>query len=121
MIYRDTDAKRRWVENCHHGSGRLWCIERIADYRRTTPGVKYVHEDVLDPGCSIGEHRHEGDEEVYLIMEGRGTMTVDGREFEVGPGDVCLTRSGHRHSLYNQGPAPLRLVVVCTNTTGAET
>lgn len=116
MKYPDATAPRKTLRNCHDGTGELHCVERFADYKRKTPGIKFVHEDLLPPGASIGEHAHRGDEEIYLILEGNGQMTLDGETVEVGPGDLCLTRSGHSHSLRNTGNTPLRLVVVCANT-----
>jgi mannose-6-phosphate isomerase-like protein (cupin superfamily) len=55
---------------------------------------------------------HRGDEEVYVILEGRGSMLVNGMREEVGPGDVCITRDGESHSLQNTGETDLRLLVV---------
>lgn len=66
----------------------------------------------LEPGVSIGEHRHEGSEEVYLILEGRAQVTDDGVAAELGPGDALLTRDGHTHSLINPGPGPLSFLAV---------
>lgn len=101
------------ARDCHGGSGSLWCREVHGDYDRSNAGIKFVHDDVLEPGASIGEHRHEGDEEFYYILEGTGEMTLDDRTVSVQAGDFCFTRSGHRHSLRNTGAKPLRLLVVC--------
>lgn len=81
------------------------------------PGIKFCHEDVLAPGASIGIHPHQGDEELYLILEGNGLMQVDSQTAPVGPGDLIMTRSGQSHGLENTGPGPLRLLVVCANVT----
>lgn len=98
---------------CHGGTGSLVCREVHGDYARTDAGIKFVHDDVLPPGASIGEHRHDGDEEFYYILEGSGEMTLDDETVAVQAGDFCFTRSGHRHSLRNTGTLPLRLLVVC--------
>jgi len=66
----------------------------------------------LDDGVSIGEHRHEGSEEVYLVLEGRARITDDGQAAELGPGDALLTCDGHSHSLFNPGPGPLTFLAV---------
>lgn len=116
MIHHDAEAKRKTVTNCHHGHGSLLCIERFADCKRATVGIKFVHEDVLEPGTCIGAHRHEGDEEIYLVLEGTGEMLIDGGVQVIGSGDLCLTRHGHIHGLANTGAVPLRLLVVCVGT-----
>jgi uncharacterized cupin superfamily protein len=101
------------VRDCHGGAGSLWCREVHGDYGRPSAGIKFVHDDVLEPGASIGEHAHQGDEEFYYILEGCGEMTLDDRTVDVKAGDFCFTGSGHRHSLRNTGAGPLRLLVVC--------
>ncbi|MBW7893479.1 MAG: cupin domain-containing protein [Opitutaceae bacterium] len=101
------------ARNCHDGTGTLVCREIHGDYARPDAGIKFVHDDVLPPGASIGEHRHEGDEEFYYILAGNGEMTLDDQTVAVQAGDFCFTKSGHRHSLRNTGTVPLRLLVVC--------
>lgn len=101
------------ARNCHGGTGTLVCREVHGDYARPDAGIKYVHDDVLPPGTSIGEHRHDGDEEFYYILEGSGVMTLDDEIVAVQAGDFCFTKSGHRHNLRNTGTVPMRLMVVC--------
>jgi uncharacterized cupin superfamily protein len=114
MIIRKASAAMRDLVQCHHGQGILHCTEILADYRKEGPGIAFIHDNTVEPGASIGEHEHKRDEEVYIILDGRGMMRVDGVEHEVGPGDVCLTRSGHTHSLIN-GPQPMRILVIGVN------
>ena len=66
-------------------------------------------EDVLGPGADIGRHTHGPDnEELYVIVSGKGFMVLDGEEFEVGPGDVILNRPGGTHGLKNIADAKWR-------------
>lgn len=109
------DAPRKSISQCHDGLGSLQCIELFADYRKKVAGIKFVHDDLIPPGASIGEHTHRGDEEVYVIIEGKGEAMDNGRLIEVGPGDVILTRHSESHALRNTGDTPLRLIVVCAN------
>ena len=57
-------------------------------------------------------HRHGDQEETYVIVDGSGTMVVDGTRLEVGHGDVIVNRAGGSHGLENTGTEPLRLVVL---------
>ena len=114
MIIRKPDMKVSVTDSCHGGVGELVCTELLGNYEKRDAGMKYVHDDTLAPGASIGDHTHEGDEEIYIILDGRGTMLVDGSSEDVSAGDVCITRSGHRHSLTNTGSAHMRLLVVGT-------
>jgi mannose-6-phosphate isomerase-like protein (cupin superfamily) len=66
----------------------------------------------LPPGSSVGVHTHSGDEELYYIFEGQGTMTESGEEFSVGPGTASLCRSGSSHGLVNTSEVDLVFLAV---------
>ncbi|HEX9952144.1 MAG TPA: cupin domain-containing protein [Rubricoccaceae bacterium] len=112
MIIRRDETKTFPIPNCHGGAGAVVCREVLADYDRATAGFTLVHDDTLAPGVSVGEHRHVGDEEIYVILEGEGEMVVDGVVHAVGPGDVCVTRTGETHGITNTGEGELRVLVV---------
>jgi mannose-6-phosphate isomerase-like protein (cupin superfamily) len=57
-------------------------------------------------------HRHGDDEEVYVIVQGRGRMLLDGQTFDVGPGDVIRNVPGGTHGLENTGSESLTMVVL---------
>lgn len=74
--------------------------------------LSIVCVDVLPPGSSIGIHPHEAEEEIYVILEGRGLMTVDDEEREVVAGDLILTQPGSSHGLRNHTDQDLRMLAV---------
>lgn len=115
MILKRSELSAKKITDCHEGHGTLWCVEMLADYRKKEAGFKYIHENHLEPGASIGEHRHVADEEIYVILSGRGTMKIDGQDQPVQAGDVCLTRRGHSHDLVNSLEGPMHFLVICTN------
>ncbi len=112
MILRKSESKIRELDKCHDGKGVLLCMEMLAEYQRKETGVKFYHDNILQPGDSIGEHLHKVDEEVYIILEGSGTMRIDGKDVNVQPGDACITRKGHSHSLVNTGKNPMHFLVL---------
>ncbi len=57
-------------------------------------------------------HRHEGQEEVYYFIKGRGEMTVDYLTFEVKAGDVVCIEDGEFHKVNNTGHTGLYFVCV---------
>ena len=110
MLIRAADTETKPLPNCHGGEGSLaW---RVVLEEAVNKGIAFVHDNILDPGVTIGEHIHDNDEELYMILEGTGTMRIDGVDHEVGPGDVCITRAGHSHGLANTGPVPIRQLVI---------
>jgi len=112
MILRKSESRVRELDKCHDGRGILLCTEMLADYQRKESGVKFYHDNILQSGDSIGEHLHKEDEELYIIIEGTGLMKIDGKDEPVKPGDVCITRKGHSHSLVNTGKTPMHFLVV---------
>jgi mannose-6-phosphate isomerase-like protein (cupin superfamily) len=95
----------------HGGEGSIG-FRRVFDRADFAGPLHFVDYAVLPPGASIGRHTHGRDEELYLVLEGSGTMHLDGQEFRVGPGSVILNRAGGTHGLRNDSDAPLRLFVV---------
>lgn len=77
-------------------------------------GVLSLGRITLEPGASIGEHAHPNTEDLYLILEGRGTGVLDGARFPVGPGDLFLVKAGGSHGLINDSEAPLTFLGLLT-------
>jgi len=115
MIIRKDEAPVKMLDKCHDGIGVLQCREYLGEYKRKGPGIKFCHDNILQPGDSVGEHTHKDDEEMYMILDGSGTMKIDTVTQPVRGGDICITRRGHSHSLVNTGNAPLRFLVVGVN------
>ncbi len=107
------EVKHVTVEKCHEGEGILHCKEYLGDYDRKSPGLKFIHDDVMEVGASVGEHEHTNDEELYFFIEGTGTMIMDGKSQPVKAGDCVITGDSHTHGLVNTGDRPLRFIVVC--------
>jgi mannose-6-phosphate isomerase-like protein (cupin superfamily) len=94
-----------------HGGAREIAFARVVARQRGS--IRFIDLSVLEPGADIGCHTHEADnEELYIVVSGRGWMTLDGHEFEVGPGHVILNRPGGTHGLRNIGKEELRIVVI---------
>lgn len=59
-----------------------------------------------EPGRGPRRHRHPYDK-VVLVREGRARWTVDGREVEVGPGEILVVKAGEIHTFVSIGDVPL--------------
>jgi mannose-6-phosphate isomerase-like protein (cupin superfamily) len=94
-----------------HGGEREISFARVLS--RDSGSIRFIDLSVLAPGADIGRHTHaEDNEELYVVVEGQGLMSLDGREFEVRPGDVVMNRPGGTHGLKNVGQGELRIVVI---------
>jgi mannose-6-phosphate isomerase-like protein (cupin superfamily) len=61
----------------------------------------------VPPGAEQRAHSHEDSEQVYVIVRGRGRMTVAGDEEEVGEGDLVFIPPATDHGIVNSGDEPL--------------
>lgn len=122
MILRGRDnVEQTTVEDIHSGSGKCHVRQLLGiEPRLDVPGfpgdfdssMEFMHETTLEPGASIGLHPQEGNEELYYVIKGKGKMTVDDETQEMKPGDVCLTKSGSKHSFVNTGDEEVMMIVI---------
>jgi mannose-6-phosphate isomerase-like protein (cupin superfamily) len=62
------------------------------------------------PGARGRIHRHDHQEEVYLVVEGTLTLVVEGEPRELGRGELARVAPDVRRQLVNRHPAPLLLL-----------
>ncbi len=86
-------------------------IRSILD--RTNAPVKNqsLAEATVPAGCATQRHYHRLSEEFYFILEGRGTMEIDGQAREVAPGDAIMIPPGAWHTI--TAHATLRFLCSC--------
>jgi len=66
----------------------------------------------LRPNKSTTGHRHAGQEEVYIFVEGKGQMELDFRIFDVQAGDVVTIEDNVFHKVHNTGDYMLEFICV---------
>lgn len=95
----------------HGGKARVEVtrITNLATFGGIWDFIDYVR---IPPGASIGLHAHAADEEVYVILRGRGIAEIDGREYRVGEGHLLVNPPFGQHSLLNDGDSCLELLVL---------
>lgn len=57
----------------------------------------------INPGCSIGYHKHIGEEEIFYVTRGEALIVDDGVKEVIGTGDSHIIKSGSYHSIENIG------------------
>jgi len=63
----------------------------------------------VEPGGWLGLHRHIP-AEIYYVLEGRGIVTIEGREREVRAGAAVFIPGDAEHGIRNTGITPLRFL-----------
>jgi len=70
--------------------------------------IKEIGFMTLQPGASIGVHKHYNNEDAYIVLEGTGVFTeLNGKETRVKPHDITICHIGQVHALRNDGKKPL--------------
>ena len=76
--------------------------------------------DILEPGkrgCPY--HFHHAQEELFVVLEGSGTLRVAGEMLAVGAGDVVFIPAGpdYPHQFINTSDAPMKYLSISTRET----
>lgn len=106
------DMRNEPFPECHGGTGELDWTEVLAGQEIVGRTLNFIHDNTLPPGVTIGVHPHQDDEEYYLILSGRGRMTLNEQQFDVAPGDIAGVFPGGRHGLENTGSEDMHLIVI---------
>jgi len=66
---------------------------------------------VAGPGQAQAPHVHGASDKVYVVLSGRGAVTVGEARHEVREGHAVFCPAGAPHGVENPGPWDLRLLV----------
>jgi mannose-6-phosphate isomerase-like protein (cupin superfamily) len=100
------------LENCHDGIGTLKHNDAFPAESYAS-NLMFIHHTILPPGTSIGEHAHENEEEIYIVLEGKGIYSQDEEKFPVKAGDILRRKPYGTHGLVNTENTDLKLLVFC--------
>jgi len=67
---------------------------------------------VVHPGKRLSYQRHRQRAEHWFIVSGVATVTLDGREFDLGPGGSVDIDVGMAHRCENRGSSPVVFIEV---------
>jgi mannose-6-phosphate isomerase-like protein (cupin superfamily) len=106
VIERDADVAKN-EPGTHNGGGQTVGYS----FFKSVPNLKLVfRKRALKPGSGIGLHEQKEDE-IYYVLSGKGSMTLDGKTVEITPGTAVLTRTGSSHSLKQVGGEDLVIMI----------
>ncbi|MGI6567675.1 MAG: cupin domain-containing protein [Limnochordia bacterium] len=109
VIRRAEDMVKEVREKMRGGEGT---VELLHIFRKDElkGRARLFAKITLQPGCSIGFHNHDDEEELFYILRGTGTVNDDGKEAVVRTGDAILTGDGAGHEIANTGDEPLEIM-----------
>jgi quercetin dioxygenase-like cupin family protein len=66
-----------------------------------------IGTQTVAPGCFIREHTHAREEEIIVVIEGRGVARVDGVDHPLETGSAVYVDRNRRHHFLNPYPEPM--------------
>lgn len=106
MIKRKENMKTTVRENMRGGDGQA-VITDILDKGDYNGHARLLGTIRLEPGCSIGPHVHENEEEVFYVLQGEAVYNDNGTEQTLTAGDSCICLGGQTHSIANRADKTL--------------
>jgi mannose-6-phosphate isomerase-like protein (cupin superfamily) len=111
MIRNFLTCEKEIAENSHDGIGRIE-IQKVFRRKDFSGAWDFALRVLMPPSSSMGLHEHGEDEEMYIILNGEGLMTIEDQEHRVSKGDMILNRPGGRHGLLNNGSEEMELLII---------
>ena len=108
MISKKENQEKEIRLNMRDGNGEI-TIQHILKKENFNAKVRLCAKLILSPDASIGLHEHTNEDEVFIILEGKGVVIDDDKEEKVYAGDAVLTGNGSKHSIKNTGDIDLIL------------
>lgn len=68
-----------------------------------------VSAQMLEPGAFVREHGHSNTDEIIFVLEGEGTVFIDGAEHDFGAGAMAVLGRNALHRIVNTGSGEYRM------------
>jgi mannose-6-phosphate isomerase-like protein (cupin superfamily) len=117
---RDWQEMRSGRREGRAGGAGMFNCTHVLEPGDSELGVEFIHDNILDAGCTFAAHKHDVSEEIYYVLDGYGTLILDDETYPLSPGSVSVVRAGHSHGIENNSGAPLRLIVIGAKAQAAE-
>ena len=98
------------IANMNGGKDSVW-YRRAIGPSAFDSNWAFVDHLLILPEASVGKHFHSGVEEAYLVIKGKGKITLNDETAELINGDAVPIRAGEIHSLENTSNEPLEFII----------
>jgi quercetin dioxygenase-like cupin family protein len=68
--------------------------------------------NAFEPGQEHASHAHQGQDKLYLVLEGQGDFQIGDNTEDLSAGDAAFAPSGVMHSVRNTGAGRLIVLAV---------
>ncbi len=114
MIKTADQQQVRTRENVRGGEGGITFHDFLTTEYAFGAG-KLFSKTVIPAGGSIGEHKHEGEFEVYYVLSGEAEAFDNGDWAKLQKGDMHLCASGESHAIRNTSKSEAEILMLILN------
>ena len=111
MIRKPTEMEAEVRTAMRGGTGNV-TIRHMFKKEEITAKSRLCAWLTLPPGASIGTHQHLQEDELFVIVKGRGELDDGTSKTVVTAGDAILTGKGESHAIANAGDTDLEIIAV---------
>lgn len=111
MLKRQSAMRRESMEKARGGVG-ITVFDHLLEKTEMRTNCRMFTKITLEPGASIGYHKHEKEEDIYYITTGIATVCDNGETITVYPGELVIAGDGESHSIANDGEVPLEFISI---------
>jgi len=111
MIKKSSEIEANILTDFKGGTGDITLYHFMTEEEANGAGRLFA-KITIEPGNSIGNHKHEGDVEAYYILKGKALLSDNGKEVILEPGDCNFCPDGQSHSIKNIGNDTLEYIAI---------
>lgn len=109
MVKTSGNMEVEVIQNMRGGNGAV-TITHILNDGDYNGKARMLAKIVLNPGCSIGFHKHVNEEEILYVMSGRATYNDNGNEMQLSKGSSAIALGGQIHAVANNTDRDVELM-----------
>ncbi|MCL9780588.1 cupin domain-containing protein [Vibrio sp. S4M6] len=111
MIRNFLETQKQTQTSAHGGRGDVELYE-IWSGDDFLSKCDFIDRQVIPPGSTVGYHKHGNNEEMYILLEGTGTMTIDNQTVKVKKGDMIKNPPFGEHGLINDSSSNIEMLII---------
>lgn len=107
MIIHKNERPQEHHNDYSGGHGRITFTALLPNEALLKDEGRFFKTMAFAPGASIGEHVHDGNIALYVVLAGHGIAIDNGVAQEISTGDVLYTTDGASHGIRDAGNGDL--------------
>ena len=100
MIRKKDECRKEIREQMRGGDGQV-LITHIFEKDELLGRSRMFSSLTLEPGCSVGAHGHENEQEYFYVVKGSPLYCDDDEKIRLQEGDGTICEDGHSHAIIN--------------------